>query len=213
MDRRKRKRILKNRIVCAYIALQVLVGALIIASCAVERWYKYCWWYFGLVYAENTDDYEDRFDDEDNIDDVDNDACNKYQHMVENSCDDFCGSVKKFQAGGILMILFSSLTLLNIGVLIIIHSIYLCRPSFRFKHVIWVSVLQPILYFGGFFSLLFYGQLYDLGTTHNRDGFPEPSDFKIELGLVLACVAAGLNCLPMIYSLLTTYRILRNNVV
>jgi hypothetical protein len=197
--------------VFAYIIVQIVVAAFIIAALVVPKWYKYCWWTFGLVAADSN--YSSLFDDEDTIDDVDDDACNRNQHMVENSCSDFCSSVKKFRAGGIINIIFSSLALSNIAILIFIHSLYLIKPSFRFKHVIWVSVMQPILYLGGLFSLLFYGQLYDLGSTHNRAGYKDPSDLTIESGLILSFVAAALNIIPLVYSLLITWRILRSNVV
>mmetsp|Transcript_31982 Transcript_31982/g.55132 ORF Transcript_31982/g.55132 Transcript_31982/m.55132 type:complete len:213 (+) Transcript_31982:1411-2049(+) len=196
--------------VWAFIALQVTAGVLVILSCALKHWFKYCWWHFGLVSAYTA--YDDQFNSEETIADVIYDACGNAKVIVEDSCPHFCKYADNFELAGIIMVVASTLSLVSMILVIIIHVTWLVNQEFRFKTVFWIAIIPPLLYSAGLLTYTLTANLNDLHYTHNKPYFKDPSNIRMEGGLILACISALFNLVPFAFLYFFTLPLLRRSV-
>jgi hypothetical protein len=209
MEEKVQQRSREVWLVWGFILLQVASGVLLVVSCGLKHWFKYCWWHFGLVGAYTA--YSDEFNSEETVGDVYYDACGNAKVIVEDSCPHFCKYVQNFEIAGIVMVLATVLSLVSMVIILIIHIIWLCNQLFQFKAAFWIAINPPLIYSVGLLSYTLTANLNDLHYTHNRDYFKNPSNVEMEGGLILACVSAIFSLVPFAYFYFFTLPILRKS--
>lgn len=192
-----------------YFLLQFITLILIIVDLALNRWFQYCYWHFGLVYATSFTEYTE-LDNESAISDVRDDVCDddKVQQEVENSCSNFCEFVDQFRAAGVVMIVFA------VGsIMILIVNIVLHVWKINAEHKKLPDILVVICFFAqpGMFAigLLLYATISGVNDLEEVDnpasgGNEYPRDFKTESGLKLGYAVGILSGFISIYAFFLT---------
>eukprot|EP00359_Climacostomum_virens_P007331 CAMPEP_0204913228 /NCGR_PEP_ID=MMETSP1397-20131031/11179_1 /ASSEMBLY_ACC=CAM_ASM_000891 /TAXON_ID=49980 /ORGANISM="Climacostomum Climacostomum virens, Strain Stock W-24" /LENGTH=180 /DNA_ID=CAMNT_0052084417 /DNA_START=356 /DNA_END=898 /DNA_ORIENTATION=+ len=166
----------------------------------VHKWFKYCWWYFGIASARTFTDLS-AFDGEFSIEDVHSDTCGNKQTFTESNCPDLCGNITNFKAAGGVMISFGLLSGCFGIALILLSLIKHYRPEFQFNYIIVLGILQTAFYASGLLAYTLIAQLENLKTDdQGLSGDSEPADVTIEVGMYLAIVACGCSGLLVLLS-------------
>jgi hypothetical protein len=192
-----------------YIILQFITLTLAIVDLALNRWFQYCYWHFGLVYAESFTEYSE-LDNEETISDVKDDVCDDsyLQEEVERSCSNFCDYIDKFRQAGVVMIVFGlgSLVLLVINVLMHLLKLHTQRKRLPEALVVVCCFGQPALYAVGLLLYSTIGELNDLedaeGPSTGANEYPR--DYKAESGIKLAYAVGILSACVAIYAFFLT---------
>lgn len=182
---------LSRKWIIAYIVLQSVVVVLQNVSLVLPRWFKYCWWYFGVASVKSFTDLS-AFDGEYSIEDVHTDACGKKESFTESHCPDLCDNIENFKAAGGVMIAFGLLSSLFGIALILLHLIKHYRPEFQFKFILVLGIVQSALFSSGVLAFYFIAQLESLKThTRGLSGSSKPADISLESGILLAMCVSG----------------------
>ncbi|CAG9322399.1 unnamed protein product [Blepharisma stoltei] len=187
-----------------YIVYSVFSFISIVATLvdlALSEWYQYCWWTFGLVFAEPNTRF-DSFENEGSIGDVKSDSCGSLKHLVNTNCPGFCSHIDGFDNGGAVMILFGTLAMLFNAICIFFHILKLYRSNFKLKIISPLSFLPSFLYILGFSIYFGVAKFSDLEETNGKRFGTK--DFEMKGGLLLGFTIIGLNLLLFIYCYFTT---------
>ncbi|CAG9310372.1 unnamed protein product [Blepharisma stoltei] len=186
-----------------YISASAIIFILIIVDLALNRWFSYCWWDFGLIYAGTFTDFEN-LQNENSISDVKSDACGSLKGLIEGSCPDFCDYIDDFQSAGAVMVFSGIATLISIAACIFFHFLAFNRSAFRFR-VMWVFLIMPTFWYSlGYVIYLGVGKFGDIKSTSSQRFKSE--NFEMKEGMILAIVVISLNVMLMAYSFIKTKR-------
>ena len=189
-----------------YIGSTLVLGLFAIIDLALQEWFKYCYFNFGLIYGDST---FDGYSNENTISDIKDDFCNggAIETYIKNACPGFCDNVDHFQTAGGLMIAFSIFTFIGFCFTLIMHIMLLCRKriSFRFS---WLFMILPFVsYFAGF---VFYCIAADTSNIKGVKKAPpqvsNPKNFKWEGGMIFAVIIIVFLCANMVHGLIFTKR-------
>ena len=185
-----------------YSSVQLVLIVLLIICLALNDWFKYCFWEFGLVYAHSfrwriRDVYDDT-----TISGVRDDWCED-SDSVEYFCPSFCTYISSFESAGGFMVFIGVVTLLSAVATVVMHVLALFgRPL---KHwLVWVWMPLP----AGLWLLgtVIYGGVTNLaGIDDVRGHHPyDPKNAEVEGGLILCAILVVLQCFLLLYGLLTS---------
>lgn len=129
--------------VYSYVGACCCVASLVITSLALNQWFEYCWWSFGLVHASTLTEIRD-FEGETTISDVYLDACGSLKGLVEEYCAGFCRVVGDFESAGFAMLVFGCVSFCALFVSSVLQicssmeqltvmRVFLCLPSFFYS--------------------------------------------------------------------------------
>jgi hypothetical protein len=184
----------------AYFVSSIIMVILLIVNLALERWIDYCFWHFGLVYAESWLAYY-HFDNEHNFDDVRDDACDdNYRYIVEAYCPHACRNIDNLQDAGEAMLAFGILSLFALVLVIMFHIVLFFKRELEVAKFIYVfDVLPAILWVLG---VIIYGSVADFGDYDDTKGGyigDSPDDLTYRPGFGFAVA----NCilLPLVVAL------------
>ena len=195
-----------------YMGLEMFLGFFIILSLALDKWFNYCVYSFGIhrVYPIDSDaGSSDRF-----ISEL-QDTCDDNEDGYDNLCEDLCDNIDRLRHASDAVISMSAFTLFLIFVTLLLYYTRLVKPDFRirignsFISGLLFNFLQMFLYV---FGLILYG---GIGQMHNYEdpdcdyaGGLECDDFKVKGGLAIAITTAILMLPISIYGFFTTRKAL-----
>jgi hypothetical protein len=184
-----------------FIVCSIIQMLSIAISMALHNWFSYCWWDFGLVYANSFTTFTN-FNNEQTISDVNSDACQSLRILVEQNCPHFCDYLPKIEVGGIFMILFGTLSLIFYLVGILFHVWSFFKVQFKFKKI-WVFLVLPsVMYITG--AIIYNCSIDILGIDR-----PDTSRFEVKapeakVGLYFCWVISPASVILSVYGLKTT---------
>lgn len=174
-----------------YMILETFLGFFIILSLALDKWFNYCYYSFGIhrIYTISSDGaMSDRFISElqDTCEDHDS-----YKDSTEEVCDDFCDNLDKIAYASNAIITLSTFTLILIFVNLVLYYTRLVKPDYRVR-IKSGFIFGFLIHFMQFFFYLLGMILYGgIGQMHN---FDDPDcddsgncdDFTVKGGLAIA---------------------------
>ena len=189
-----------------YSAVSTVYIVSVLINFAVRKWVSYCYWNFGLIYAETFTNIND-FSGEDSIVDVIGDACGSLQTLIENTCPKACGYVENFNLAGTLMLCLSTLSILATTICIFFHLRVLSDSKIRLKTILLFMILPLVLYS---VALLVYIGLGSFSSIKNDKVIEknEAQGFKLKEGFYMACGNLGFCFCIFIYGLFVTKKII-----
>lgn len=101
-----------KRTFLVYIGLSIAYILSTLANLAVQDWYDYCYWTFGLIHGKSFTKIKD-FENEKTIMSVRGDACGSLQNFIEIECSDACDQIKKIETAGIVYIIFTMCSIIS----------------------------------------------------------------------------------------------------
>jgi len=184
-----------------YIGISGCLIILTIVDLALKTWFRYCWWSFGLVFAESFTSFK-ILNNENSISDVKSDACGSLKELVEDNCPNFCNYIDGFESAGAVMIFFGVLYLIIQSCCLFFHVLVYFKSGFKFK-IIWVFLILPTLtYLLGFLVYIGIAELTSLDSVdHQRFG---AENYQMKEGIILSIVLVNINFLQTVFGFLKT---------
>lgn len=185
-----------------YIGVQVVLIALIITCLALNEWFKYCFWEFGLVYAHSFYPSLQEANDDTTIADVRSDFCDQ-DTWVDNYCPEFCSYISGFQSAGGFMVFIGVITLLCAVTTVVFHALALAgRPLKHWLVWVWLSLPGTLWLLG---TIIYGGvtNLVGINSVH-RDKDLRAKDAEVKGGLVLCALIVVFQAFLLLYAMLTT---------
>ena len=190
-----------------YIGVQTAIVIMMIVDLALNKWFHYCYWDFGLEHVEPIHAGAGYLDD-DTIAELINDICDNSDSLYA-WCPEFCSNADNFEGAGGAMIFFGVITLIAALAAIICHALALREKQFR-HWIVWVWLSLPACFW--LLGTIIYGSVTnlagidDVNKSHgDRDDHQyEPKNADPEAGLILCAFIVVFQVFLLLYALLTT---------
>lgn len=184
-----------------YIILATISVLILAVSLGYHKWFAYCWWDFGLTYASTFTPYSN-FENETSVSEVYSDSCQSLKTFVEDNCPDFCTYIQNFEAGGIIMIIFGSLSLLFQSICILFHVWSYFKVQFKFDRI-WIFLVLPcILYMIGLCVYCGLTNIPQIKSPNSQS--PEAKNAELKFGFYFSFAVLGYVILLAIYGYFKT---------
>ena len=185
----------------AHIIISIIVILATSIDMALNTWFSYCWWNFGLARASSFTTFSN-LKNESTISDVNSDVCESLRALVEENCPNFCNYINGFEIGGVFMILFGIMSLIFHVICVLFHAWSSFKVEFKFKKIGVFLVLPSCFYIIG---IIFYnGFINFLSIDKPNTKTNETRDLEIKFGFYLSIALVPLNLFLSAYGLLKT---------
>ena len=185
----------------AFIIFSILIILATAVDLALHPWFRYCWWDFGLVYANSFTTYT-ILNNESTISDVNSDICESLKEFIDDICPEFCSYINSFQISGAFMIIFGTLSLIFNFVAILFHLWSFFKVQFKFQKISVFLVLPSCFYICGL--IIFNCVLNFLNIKQPKTNNYQTSSKEMKFGYTLSFIIAPFTVLLAIYGLAKT---------
>eukprot|EP00359_Climacostomum_virens_P011330 CAMPEP_0204915806 /NCGR_PEP_ID=MMETSP1397-20131031/13749_1 /ASSEMBLY_ACC=CAM_ASM_000891 /TAXON_ID=49980 /ORGANISM="Climacostomum Climacostomum virens, Strain Stock W-24" /LENGTH=190 /DNA_ID=CAMNT_0052088023 /DNA_START=1 /DNA_END=573 /DNA_ORIENTATION=+ len=180
--------------------------AMILVNLLLHRWFVYCYWHFGLVYAEIREDVA-LFKDVLSVFDIYEDACRnqKVRYTIDLACPDVCHNIDNLRTADKVMLVFGVLSLLSILCSVTFHTLLILNRRLTINKFIYIFDFLPSFFFVlGFFLFIQIAdfQSYEPTVDISYYGVYEPDDLSYKAGYAFAIANSvivgafvGLSCI------------------
>ena len=186
-----------------YIGTALVLSLFCVIDLSLNEWFKYCYFSIGLVYGSSS---LDGYGNENSIPDIRDDFCNGglVEKNIDYFCPSFCTNSKNFATAGGMLIAFSIFTLAGFAILILMHSLLLCRKKANFRFA-WLFMLVPLLtYMAGFIIYCAIANVGGLkGVRKNKNG-ANPVNFEWKGGMVFTVIIIIFMAANLVHGILFT---------
>jgi len=181
-----------------YVVLALILLILTIVNLALNDWYEYCFWKFGLVSAEPIDS-DLGASKKDTIGAVKDAICGSDEDGYDSFCPGVCGNLKGFRDGGAVMIFFSVLALITTLGSGALHVLAIIGRSWKSKlYWVWINLPLGVWLLG----TIIYGIVANIGSIDKTKGIA--NDVKVEGGVGLCIFLVLFHIAVNVYAMIFT---------